>query len=160
MVSLSSALTEALHTQASHELESALLYTQASHFLEVRHFDKFASRVEDFGSKHREWHNKILDYITLRGNEARVLAHPLPAVNWDSERTLYEYLLKLEEDNYLKLKHLFGLARAEHDFDVETALSGILESQVQRCDDWEGDVFKMRGYSQTPGLIWLHNGRS
>lgn len=160
MVSLSPTLLEALHAQASLELESSLLYVQAEHYLEVRHFNGFASRVKDFGSKHREWHNKILDYITLRGNEARVQPRPLPAVNWESEKALYEYFLVLEESNYLKLKELFALARSEHDFDVETQLSGILESQVERCDDWEGDVFKMRGYSQTAGLVWLYNDRA
>jgi ferritin len=159
MVSLSASLIETLHNYAAKELEASLLYLQAHHWLEVRHFDGFADRIKSFGEKRREWHNKVLDYITLRGNEAKVHASPLPAVAWENEVQVYEYFLALEEAYYLRIKEVFAQARNEHDFDVEKLLSEILEEQVVRCDDWEGDVFKIRGYSQTAGLVWLYNDR-
>ena len=159
MVSLSATLSESLHRHAAQELEASLLYLQAHHWLEVRHFDGFADRIKSFGEKRREWHNKVLDYITLRGNEAKVHAGPLPAVNWENEVVVYEYFLALEEAYYLKLKELFAQARTENDFDLEHFVSEILEEQTVRCDDWEEDVFKIRGYSKTAGLVWLYNDR-
>lgn len=159
MVSLSATLSEALQVYSAEELEASLLYLQAHHWLEVRHFDGFADRLKSFGEKRGEWHNKVLDYITLRGNVATPHAKALPAVNWENEVAVYEYFLALEEAYYLKIKDLFARARNENDFDVEHLLSEILEEQVVRCDDWEGDVLKIRGYSKTAGLVWLYNDR-
>lgn len=157
MVSLSSSLLESFHTHAQKELEASLLFLQAHHWFKVRHYDGFAERIESFGEKHREYHKKFLDYITLRGGEVSVRASPLPSMTCTEELPVYEYFLELEESYYGKLKELFAQARGENDFAAEAFIESILEEQVVRCDDWEEDVFKMRGYVKTAGLIWLYN---
>ena len=160
MVSISTTLNEALHVHAQQELEASLIYLQASHWFKVRHYEGFSSRTYSFGEKRGEWHRKILNYLTLRNTEVQVRAVALPSVEWTDELTVYEYFLKLEEAYYLKIKALYAQARVENDFDLEKFLHPLLKEQVERVDDWEGDVIKMRGYIKTTGLIWLYdNGK-
>jgi ferritin len=159
MVSLSGSITEALQAHAKLELEANLLYLQAYHWLEVRHFDGLAEKVKSFGEKRRDYQKKLLEYVTLRGGEVEVRTAPLPAVEWADEIKVFEYFFDLEQAYYEKIKAVFALARTENEFDVETLVSELLEQQVVRVDEWEGEVLKVRGYNRTPGLIWLYNDR-
>jgi ferritin len=160
MVSLSSSLGDSLHSHAHKDLEVYLLYVQAYHWFKVRHYEGLASKLKSFGDKHLEWHSKILEYLTLRTVPVEVRINTLPPVNWTEEVAVYEYFLKIEEVYYDKVKSVFAQARGENDFDVENFLEEILEAQVQRIDEWEGEVLKIKGYTKTAGLIWLYDNQA
>ena len=157
MVSLSESLRESFLVQSEHELLASHLYLQASHWFEVRHFSGFANKFKHESDEERGHFNQLIDYVTLRGNAVDVRAKNLPAVNWENEIAVFEYFYAFERDNYDKLHALFAKARGEHDFDAEKLLSGMLHEQVESVFEWEGRVKKVKGYSQTPGLIWEYD---
>lgn len=157
MVSLSEHLREAFLVQSEHELLASHLYLQASHWFEVRHFSGFASKFKHESDEERDHFNKLVDYVTLRGDPVDVRAKHLPAVEWGCPVSVFEYFLAFERDNYHKLHALFGKARAEHDFDAERHVGELLKEQVEAVFEWEGRVKKVKGYSETPGLIWEYD---
>ena len=157
MVSLSAPLRESFLVQAEHELLYSHLYLQASHWFEVRHFSGFADKFKHESDEERGHSNKLLDYVTLRGDPVDVRARALPAVEWTTEVSVFEYFLAVERDNYNKLHALLAQARAEHDFDAERLVGEMLKEQVESVFEWRGRVTKIHGYSQTAGLIWEYD---
>ena len=157
MVSLSETLRESLLKQSEAELYYSHLYLQASHWFEVRKYSGFAKKFKSEGEEEREHFNRILDYITLRGDPVDVRAKSLSAVEWTDEVSVFEYFLQIERENYVLLHTLFAQARAEADFDAEHVIGELLESQVKSVFEWEGRVKKVKAYNSTPGLIWEYD---
>ena len=157
MVSLSATLREAFLVQSEVELLASHLYLQASHWFEVRHYEGFAKKLKSESDEERSHFNQLIDYVTLRGDPVDVRAKTLPAVEWSTEVSVFEYFLAFERDNYAKLHALFALARAENDFDAEHQVGELLEEQVKAVFEWEGRVKKLVGYNSTPGLIWEYD---
>ena len=157
MVSLTGTLRESLLVQSEHELYLSHLYLCASNWIEVRHYEGFAKKFKSESDEQRESFHKIISYVTLRGDPVEVRAKALQTVEWADVVSVFEYFFALETENYHKLHALFAQARQEADFDVEKKVKELLEQQVQAVDDWEGRVLKAKGYSSTPGLIWLYD---
>jgi ferritin len=157
MVSLSATLRESFLVQSEVELLASHLYLQASHWFEVRHYSGFANKFKSESDEERGHFNKLIDYVTLRGDPVDVRAKTLPAVDWTNEEAVFEYFLAFERDNYTKLHALFAQARAEADFDAEHLVGELLEEQVEAVFEWEGRVKKVKGYNSTPGLIWEYD---
>ena len=74
---------------------------------------------------------------------------------WICDFRVFEFFLNFEKKNYEDLYALCDKAEDEHDFDAEEFLENMIAEQVKSVFEWEGLVKKAKGYSLTPGLLWV-----
>lgn len=154
MVIINQVLRKALLNQATHEMGSFLLYKEAANWFEVRHLSGIAKKFHSEADEEKTHFDGILQYITLRGGEVEVTSPVLPARDWKNEKTIIEFFLNIEKDNYDRFHDLTRQAREFNDYALEHFLVKYLEHQVKSVDEWEKRFTMVSSFSAIPGLIW------
>ena len=157
MAILSQVLRKALLNQATHEIGGFLLYKEAANWFENKHLDGIAKKFHKEADEEKSHFDEILKYVTLRGGEVDVESPVLPKREWKNEKTVFEFFLNLEKDNYERFHKLTKQARESDDFSLETFLIKYLDHQVHSVDEWEKRFTMVSSFSAIPGLIWHYD---
>jgi ferritin len=154
MVMLNLVLKNALLKQATHELGSFMLYKEAALWFEIKHLDGIAKKFHSEADEEKSHFDGILKYVALRGDSVKVESPTLPERDWKNEKTIFEFFLNVEKDNYNRFHALHKQARELEDYSLEHFLIGYLDHQVKSVDEWEKRFTMVSSFTAIPGLIW------
>jgi ferritin len=148
---ISTKMQEALNRHVQHESASSYLYLAMSAWCEAKAWKGFARWLRVQSAEELEHAKKSLDFLLLRGGEARLGPIAAPPTSWASVNDVFEKVLEHERGVTQLVSDLHGVAVQENDKAAAVFLQWFISEQVEEEARAAEIVDRLRIVGDRPG---------
>jgi ferritin len=144
-------MQEALNRHVQHETFSSYLYLAMSAWCEAKAWKGFARWLRVQSDEELEHAKKSLDFLLVRGGEARLGPIAAPPSSWASVNEVFEKVLEHERAVTQLVGDLHGVAEQERDKAAAIFLQWFISEQVEEEARAAEIVDRLRIVGDRPG---------
>jgi ferritin len=148
---ISPKMQEALNRHVQHEAFSSWLYLAMSAWCEAKAWKGFARWLRVQSAEELEHAKKSLDFLLVRGGEARLGPIAAPPSSWASVNEVFEKVLEHERGVTQLVGDLHGAAAQENDKAAAVFLQWFISEQVEEEARVAEIVDRLRIVGDRPG---------
>lgn len=131
MSRISKNIQDALNEQINRELASAYVYLAMSSWAEEQNLPGAASWLRIQWEEELTHATKIIDYVLERGGSIAYKAIGKPPAQYKDLLSVFQSVLKHEEEVSAAINDLYGMALAEKDYATKVLLDWYITEQVE-----------------------------
>jgi|SRR5699024_2885727 len=127
-------IEEAINDQIQAEFQSAYAYLAASAWFEEQNLNGFASWLKAQWEEELEHGMKFYNHLIQRDGRPILQDIKKPAAHFDSPQQAFEKALEQERSITKRIHKMYGLAKEEGDYPLESLLLWFIDEQVEEED--------------------------
>ena len=155
-MNISKKMQDALNAQIAFEFQSAYIYLGMSAYCSAQNYPGCARWLRLQWQEETGHATRLMDYLVRRGGQGSLSAIEKPTAKFTSLLSLFEQVLKHEQQVTAKIHKLYDLAAAEKDHATTVELQWFVNEQVEEEENATEIVETLRRVGDhAPALMML-----